>query len=94
MYERLEIDVLRIMIKEGERLSRLRKVETPRSFQHGHPQLLFHNLPARVIGELQVVDASHDAWKVVVSSQRWFVRLPDNACDVPPIGSLGLPVMN
>jgi len=63
------IDVLRIMVKEEE-LSRLRKVETPRSFQHGHPQFLFHNLPARVIGELQVVDASHDARKVVVSSQR------------------------
>lgn len=53
-------------------------METSRSFQHSCSQLLLHNLLARVIRKLQVVDASHDTWKVVVGRQRRFVRLPDN----------------
>jgi len=75
---RLEIDVLRITVKGEECLSRLRKVETSRSLRHSYPQLLFHNFPTRVIWKLQVVDASHDAWKVVVGRQRRFVRFPDD----------------
>lgn len=78
MYGRLEIDVLKVVVKKGERLSRLRKMEASRSFHHSYSQLLLHNLFARVIGKLQVVDTSHDAWKVVVGRQRGFVRLPHN----------------
>ena len=70
MYEGLEIDVLRAVLKKGECLSRLRKMETSRSFHHSNSQLLLHNLFARVIGELQVVDTSHNAWKVVIGRQR------------------------
>jgi len=53
-------------------------MEASRSFQHSCSQLLLRNLLARVIRKLQVVDASHNTWKVVVSRQRRFVRLPDN----------------
>ena len=53
-------------------------METSRSFRHSHSQLLFHNLFARVIWKLQVIDASHDAWKVVIRRQRRFVRLSNN----------------
>jgi hypothetical protein len=63
---------------EDKRLSRLREVEASCPFQHSYSQLLFHNLLTRVIGKLQVVDTSHDAWKVVIGRQRRFVRLSDN----------------
>ena len=53
-------------------------MEASRSFHHGYSQLLLHDLLGRVIGKLQVVDASHDAWKVVVGSQRRFMGLPDD----------------
>ena len=60
-------------------LSPLRKMETSRSFQHSYSELLLHNLLARVIGKLQIVDTSHDAWKVVVGRQRRFVGLSDDS---------------
>ena len=64
--------------RKEECLSKLREMETSRPFQHSYSQLLLHNLLARVIRKLQVVDASHNAWKVVVGRQRRFVRLPDD----------------
>jgi hypothetical protein len=62
-----------------ENTQRLRQVETSRSLHHCYSQLLLHSLLARIIRKLQVVDTSHDTWKVVISCQRRFVRFSDNS---------------
>ena len=53
-------------------------METSRSFHHSHSQLLLHDLLVRVIGKFQVVDTSHDTWKVVIGRQRRFMGLSND----------------
>lgn len=40
------------------------------TFPHGGRELLFKDVDVRIVGHLEIVDARHNAWKVVV----WRVR--------------------
>lgn len=44
------------------------------AFPHGRAQLLTKNLDVRVVGHLEVVDASHDTGKIVVRRVGSFAR--------------------
>lgn len=44
----------------------------------GHAQLLAHRLAVRVLGQLQIVDARHDRWQIVVGTLVEIERLADN----------------
>lgn len=50
-------------------------MEAPHALPHGDRQLLPHNGLGRVLGQLEIVDAGHDARQVVVGGERRFVRL-------------------
>jgi hypothetical protein len=95
-------------------------VEGALAFPDGNVELLAKDVDVAVIWHLEVVDASHDRWEVIVRGIRRLTRLADNGehrgesletwvvvstarldkmigkvhVILPPIGSLGLPVMN
>ena len=55
-----------------------RQMEAPHALAHCDRQLLSHDGLARVLGQLQIVDAGHHAGKVVVCGQWRLVRLTDD----------------
>ena len=44
----------------------------------GHDQFPLQHLLCAVIGQLEIVDTSHDAWQIVVRTVRGLTRLADN----------------
>lgn len=45
------------------------------AFADGHVQSRAHDVQVRVVGELEVVHAGHDAGEVVVRCERWLAGL-------------------
>lgn len=62
-----------------QRASSLRQMECPLALFHGREELLPQDFNARVIGELEVIHASHDAGQVVVRRVGWFTRLANHS---------------
>lgn len=57
----------------------LGKVESALAFLNCNIQFLTQYLHATVIGHLEIINARHDAWKVVVRSIRRLARLADHS---------------
>lgn len=53
-------------------------MEAGRAFRHSRLQSLAHLVARRIDGHLEVVDARHDTWQIVVRRQRSLVRPLDN----------------
>jgi hypothetical protein len=60
-------------------LGPLRQMERPLALLDGDVHLLPHRFQARVVRQLQVVDACHDRRQVVVRRVRRLTRLADNS---------------
>lgn len=49
------------------------------AFLDGHTKLLLHDVESAVVRHLQVIDASHDTWQVVVRAVRGLAGLADDS---------------
>ena len=60
-------------------------MESALTFPDGNAQLLTKNVDGAVVGHLEVVDAGHDRWQVVIGRIRWFAGLAhdgEHGCEV------------
>lgn len=55
-----------------------RQVEGTLSFFHRSGKLLLHNISGGVVGELEVVDASHDTGQIVIRGVWMLARFADH----------------
>lgn len=63
-------------MKSAKKISR--QMESPLALLDGHKQPLTQDFDAAVVGQLEIVDASHYARKIVVRRVRGFAGTADN----------------
>lgn len=48
------------------------------SFLDGSIHTSSHDVQIGIVGQFEVINACHDAWKVVIGNERWLARFADH----------------